>query len=63
MKYNLDKRREPCRSSFPCPSIDDQIEDQSKTIDTEKIARKITDPLIEAVRKELDKIDVTAFKK
>jgi hypothetical protein len=53
-------------SRIPPPydsSFDEMAEEQKNQGDPEAVARKMTDPLIEAMRKELEKIDVTAFKK
>ena len=48
----------------PCDSLFDEMGDEKKKqTDPEIVAKEITDPLIESMRKELDKIDVTAFKK
>jgi hypothetical protein len=46
-------------------STDDLTEERCKDTepDPEVLAKQITDPLIEAVRKELEKIDVTPYKK
>jgi hypothetical protein len=53
----------PSNEPSPCDSMFDEPEEPQKEIDPDAVAKKITDPLIESVRRELEKIDVTQFKK
>lgn len=44
-------------------SAEPQYEDCPKESDTEALAREVTDPILESIKQDLDKLDVSRFKK
>lgn len=57
------KRRRKPGETLDDLFVDDLNGEFNERIDPETLAKQVTDPIIESMRREMEKIDVTRFKR